>query len=62
MIDFTYDEAGRELARRVGETVTLNHAFDAVGRPPPDDAISAAAGGRTIRSTAPTPTATPTSP
>ncbi len=31
-IDFTYDEAGRELSRHIGETVTLEHAFDTLGR------------------------------
>ncbi|MGW4562287.1 putative T7SS-secreted protein [Streptomyces sp. NPDC004561] len=31
-IDFTYDKAGRELTRHVGGTLTLEHAFDALGR------------------------------
>jgi RHS repeat-associated protein len=31
-IDFTYDAAGRELTRRVGETVTLDNGFDELGR------------------------------
>jgi RHS repeat-associated protein len=31
-VDFTYDIAGRELTRQFGETVTLEHTFDALGR------------------------------
>ena len=31
-IDFTYDEVGRELTRQVGEMLTLDHTFDALGR------------------------------
>lgn len=31
-IDITYDPAGRELIRRIGETVTLEHTFDPLGR------------------------------
>lgn len=31
-IDITYDPAGRELTRRIGETVTLEHTFDPLGR------------------------------
>ncbi|MFE9473913.1 RHS repeat-associated core domain-containing protein, partial [Streptomyces griseofuscus] len=31
-IDFTYDEAGRELTRRIGDALTLAHTFDPLGR------------------------------
>ena len=31
-IDFTHDEVGRELTRQVGEMLTLDHTFDALGR------------------------------
>ena len=34
-IDFTYDAAGRELARHFGDTLTLAHAFDDTGPPAP---------------------------
>jgi hypothetical protein len=30
-VDFAYNEAGRELTRRIGETLTLEHTFDALG-------------------------------
>ncbi|WP_406303168.1 DUF6531 domain-containing protein [Streptomyces sp. NBC_00885] len=29
---FEFDEAGRETTRRIGETLTIDHAYDAVGR------------------------------
>ncbi|MFD6292058.1 RHS repeat-associated core domain-containing protein [Streptomyces sp. NPDC060205] len=31
-VSFDYDDAGQEIVRHVGETVTLTHAFDEVGR------------------------------
>lgn len=40
-IDFTYDEVGRELARRVGEMLTLEHTFDALGRPTTQSVVGA---------------------
>ncbi|MFD9034702.1 RHS repeat-associated core domain-containing protein, partial [Streptomyces sp. NPDC059567] len=31
-VDFEFDETGRELTRRVGTTLTMDHVYDAVGR------------------------------
>ncbi|MEV8021607.1 putative T7SS-secreted protein [Streptomyces sp. NPDC086554] len=46
-IDFAYDAAGHELTRHIGDSVTLDHAFDELGRLTTQSVT--ASGGRSIQ-------------
>ncbi len=54
----TYDAAGRELTRRIGETITLDHTFDALGRLTEQSVTGRAVAGSSTARTPTAPTAT----